>query len=200
MGAKYVSGSMRGAGSVEKSRLFSFTRSSICCSPAPTLFTDSCHYLRLMRFYPISQSTLFTETRTTNMLNKEVSQRGLSVSTCGFRFSTGWNKCENELLLWNKHKRIINICSRESKGQCVHNEICTNTHLCVYTHIHIIINVPCGLIQGKYASKSSINKYQLIKIQLYQKDNILSIHYLVTIETRETQANWGTSVKRQYVY
>lgn len=69
MGAKYVSGSVRGAGSVEERRLFSFTRSSICCSPAPTLFTDSCHYLRLIRFYPICRTTLFTETRTTRALN-----------------------------------------------------------------------------------------------------------------------------------
>lgn len=79
-----MSGSMQGAGSVEESRLFSFDRSSICCSPTPMLFTDSCHYLRLIRFHPICQSTLFTETWTNQTFNREVSQRGLSVSACVF--------------------------------------------------------------------------------------------------------------------
>lgn len=103
MGAKYVSGSMQGAGSVEESRLFSFDRSSICCSPTPMLFTDSCHYLRLIRFHPICQSTLFTETWTNQTFNREVSQRGLSVSACVFFwFSICWNKSEN--LFWS-HKR-----------------------------------------------------------------------------------------------
>lgn len=119
MGAKYVSGSMRGAGSVEESRLFSFTRSSICCSPAPTLFTDSCHYLRLIRFYPICQSTLFTETRTTQALNREVSQWGLSVSACGFRFSiVRKTNMKNHLLPCNKDKRMISDCFCGSKWRC----------------------------------------------------------------------------------
>lgn len=135
MGAKYVSGSMQGAGSVEESRLFSFTRSSICCSPAPTLFTDSCHYLRLIRFYPICQSTLFTETRTTQALNKEVSQWGLSVGACGFRFSIGRNKYENDLLLCNTHRRMIPICFCGGKLQCTgrQRDRYKHTHLCAYT-------------------------------------------------------------------
>lgn len=108
-----MSGSVRGAGSVEERRLFSFTRSSICCSPAPTLFTDSCHYLRLIRFYPICRTTLFTETRTT---------RALSGGKChgearhrGVRFSVGRNECDDSVLLSNTMRMIKIVVSLKDK-------------------------------------------------------------------------------------
>ncbi len=169
MGAKYVSGSMRGAGSVEESRLFSFTRSSICCSPAPTLFTDSCHYLRLIRFYPICRSTLFTETRTTQALNKEVPQRGLSVGACGFRFSIGQNKYENDLFLCNKPKRMIPICFCEGKWQCTDSETGTNTHLCAYTDT-----------LATYNNLNNLSILILVAI-LNIKDTLWISHCLVTV-------------------
>lgn len=134
MGAKYVSGSMRGAGSVEENRLFSFTRRSICCSTGPTLFTDSCHYLRLMTFCPICQPTPFAETRTTKAHDKEVFEEDLSVAVRAFQTMS----VETYMTTICCYK--TNVCSWEGKWR-TGRQTGTKINLCA----EIIIRTPCNL-------------------------------------------------------
>lgn len=112
MGAKYVSGSMRWAGSVEESRAF-FPPSPGAASVAPLLQ----HYLQIAAIiYAWWDSIQFTNPHCSQRHGQhgriagEASRRGACQSVArGFQFSVGRNKYGNDLLLWNKHRRRIHF-------------------------------------------------------------------------------------------
>lgn len=157
MGAKYVSGSMQGAGSLEKSRLFSFTRSSICCSPAPTLFTDSCHYLCLMRSIqfpdPHCSQKHGQQMHLTRKYHRKVFQSTHVVCS--------WTLAETNVKMSCCYETNVKewlFVPMKAKGSAfILREMQTHVFVLTYSHT-VIIDMLCGLATYKVYNNLTIPK------------------------------------------